>query len=63
MFDVERRLKMPLYEYICDNCKGSVTIPMTMSEHDKGTATCPRCGSSTLRPQVGTVFVQTSRKS
>jgi putative FmdB family regulatory protein len=56
-------MEMPLYEYICDNCKGPVTIAMTIREHDKGGATCPTCGSVTLRPQLGMVFVQTSRKS
>jgi putative FmdB family regulatory protein len=54
---------MPLYEYFCEKCQKEVTIPMTISQHDKGGATCPACGGSTLRPLVGTVFTQTSRKS
>jgi putative FmdB family regulatory protein len=54
---------MPLYEYLCEKCKREVTIPMTISQHDKGGAACPECGSTALRPQVGTVFTQTSRKS
>ncbi len=53
---------MPLYEYRCDSCQRDVTIPMSISEHDKGGASCPQCGGS-LRPQLGTVFTQTSRKS
>jgi len=54
---------MPLYEYYCEKCKREVTLTMTMSERDKGGAACPDCGSRSLRPLVGTVFTQTSRKS
>jgi putative FmdB family regulatory protein len=54
---------MPLYEYYCEKCKGEVTIPMTISQHDKGAAACPKCGSTQIRQLVGTIFTQTSRKS
>ena len=54
---------MPLYEYYCDKCKREVTLTMTVSEHDKGGAACPGCGNRAMRPQLGTVFTQTSRKS
>jgi putative FmdB family regulatory protein len=54
---------MPLYEYFCEKCQREVTMPMTISQHDKGGVACPQCGSTKLRPQIGTVFTQTSRKS
>ena len=54
---------MPLYEYYCDTCKREVTLTMTISEHDKGGAACPDCGGRAMRPLVGTVFTQTSKKS
>ena len=54
---------MPLYEYFCEKCQREVTIPMTIGQHEKGGVTCPQCGGSALRPQMGTVFTQTSRKS
>ena len=54
---------MPLYEYFCPSCQREVTIPMSMSEHDKGSAVCPGCGAAGLRPLVGTSFSKTSRKS
>jgi putative FmdB family regulatory protein len=54
---------MPLYQYYCDQCKREVSLTMTMSEHGKGGAACPECGSRGLRPLLGTVFTQTSRKS
>jgi putative FmdB family regulatory protein len=53
---------MPLYEYFCEKCKRELTIPMSMSEHDKG-ATCQDCGSREMRPLIGAFFSKTSRKS
>ena len=54
---------MPVYEYFCDTCQREVTVPMTMSEHDKGAPSCPQCGGKSMRAQVGTFFSKTSRKS
>jgi putative FmdB family regulatory protein len=58
-----RRMAMPIYEYFCEGCKKEVTRTMSISEHDKASATCPECGGRSLRPLVGTFFSQTSRKS
>ena len=54
---------MPLYEYYCVGCQHEVTIPMTISQHEKGGLTCPECGGTELRQLVGTFFSKTSRKS
>ncbi len=54
---------MPVYEYYCEKCNKEVSHTMSISEHDKGGAACPDCGSRSLRPLVGTIFTQTSRKS
>ena len=54
---------MPLYEYFCEGCQREVTIPMTMSEHARGTPPCPQCGGTSMRPLVGAFFSKTSRKS
>jgi putative FmdB family regulatory protein len=54
---------MPLYEYYCETCHREVTIPMSISEHDKGGATCPLCRGREIRPLLGTFFSKTSRKS
>ncbi len=54
---------MPLYEYRCDKCQRDVTIPMSISQHEKAEAACPQCGDTALRPQMSTIFTQTSRKS
>jgi putative FmdB family regulatory protein len=54
---------MPLYEYYCETCRREVTIPMSISEHDKGNAACPHCHEHNVRPLLGTFFSKTSRKS
>jgi putative FmdB family regulatory protein len=54
---------MPLYEYYCETCKREVTVPMSVSEHDKGSVTCPQCHGRDIRPLLGTFFSKTSRKS
>lgn len=54
---------MPLYEYFCQQCQREVTISMSISQHDKGEASCPQCGERRLQPLVGTFFAKTSRKS
>jgi len=38
---------MPVYEYYCDNCRRDVSIPLSISEHDKAKATCH---SAAIRP-------------
>src|SRR2546428_8833915 len=35
---------MPMYEYYCDKCERDVTVPLTISEHEKGRIKCPKCG-------------------
>lgn len=54
---------MPLYEYYCEKCQREVTVTMSLSEREKSGAACPTCGSRSMRPLVGNVFTQTSRKS
>lgn len=54
---------MPLYEYYCETCQSEVTVPMTISEHDKGGAACPRCQGRNMRALLGSFFSKTSRKS
>ena len=54
---------MPLYEFYYDKCKREVSLTMTISEHDKGNAACPQCGSRKMRQLVGTFYSKTSKKS
>ncbi len=54
---------MPVYEYYCEKCRREVVLTLSISEHAKGKAVCPKCGGASLRPLVSTFFSQTSRKS
>ncbi len=54
---------MPVYEYHCDKCDRDVTLTLTISEHEKGPVTCPKCGSKALRPLPSTIMTQTAKKS
>jgi putative FmdB family regulatory protein len=54
---------MPVYEYYCDKCQRDVEVTQSISEHGKGAAACPKCGSAALRPLMSSFFTQTSRKS
>ena len=54
---------MPVYEHACDKCKRTVTVRMSISEHEKGRAACPQCGGRTLRPLISSFLTQTSCKS
>ncbi|HEY55431.1 MAG TPA: zinc ribbon domain-containing protein [Dehalococcoidia bacterium] len=39
---------MPIYEYVCSNCKLKFELLKAMSQSDEG-ATCPSCGRSAKR--------------
>ncbi len=54
---------MPVYEYACAKCKRSVTVMMSISQHEKGRVACPKCGGKKLRPLISSFLTQTSRKS
>ncbi|MFA9434406.1 MAG: FmdB family zinc ribbon protein [Deltaproteobacteria bacterium] len=54
---------MPTYEYQCLNCKKVFTLIMSISEYEKGTVKCPKCGKGRVKQQITEFMVQTSRKS
>lgn len=34
---------MPPYEFLCENCKKSFEVTMTISERGKANPKCPKC--------------------
>jgi putative FmdB family regulatory protein len=54
---------MPVYEYYCDNCRRTMAVTLSISQHGKLAPACPQCGGKSLQPVVSTFFSQTSRKS
>jgi putative FmdB family regulatory protein len=54
---------MPVYEYHCDKCRRDVAVTLSIREHERGNAQCPKCGRKTLRPLLSAFVCQTSKKS
>jgi len=54
---------MPLYDYICKECHKKFEIALTLTEHEKASAKCPKCGSRNVEQEPAVFFAVTSRKS
>jgi putative FmdB family regulatory protein len=54
---------MPHYEYFCNSCKKTFSKMLSISEHDKGKAACPRCGSKNVEQRWSAFSAVTSKKS
>jgi len=52
---------MPRYEYRCEACGRTVTLHLTVSQHDSAPA-CPECNSKKLTQLISSFLTQTSRK-
>ena len=40
---------MPLYEYICQDCKKEFSRVLTLAEYERGEVECPHCKSKPKR--------------
>ena len=54
---------MPVYEYICNDCKKSFETVLTLAEHDKERISCPHCGSKNVEQEAAAFFAVTGKKS
>jgi len=54
---------MPIYDYICKECKKLFSLTMTMGGHDKARVACPKCKSRKVEQQLAAFFAVTSKKS
>lgn len=54
---------MPAYDYACLSCGKKFSVHMTVGDHDKHRAKCPRCGGKKLQQRVGGFFAITAKKS
>ncbi len=55
---------MPIYEYVCLDCRRRVTLFFrTFSEVETTSPVCPRCGSTHLRRRISRVAVVRSEES
>jgi putative FmdB family regulatory protein len=54
---------MPLYEFLCLDCKKKFTLALSVRDFDKRKYQCPACKSRKLDEQFTSVNVVTSKKS
>ncbi|HZY05716.1 MAG TPA: FmdB family zinc ribbon protein [Anaeromyxobacteraceae bacterium] len=55
---------MPEYAFYCRACKKPFTALMTIAQHDRGVAACPRCKQrKAVEKRLAAAFVVTARKS
>ena len=55
--------RMPVYDYICNDCHKQFETVLTLTEHDKETIICPKCGSMNVEQEMVEFFAMTSKKS
>ena len=54
---------MPIYEYVCLDCKKKFSEVKPLSEYDPKKTTCPKCNSKKVERRWSSVYVETSSKS
>ncbi len=54
---------MPIYEFVCLECKKTFDIVESIGRYDPKKVTCPDCESKHVERRLTEVFVETSRKS
>jgi len=54
---------MPIYEFICENCKKRFNVTLSISEYEKKKTECPKCKSRKVKQQISSFQTVTSKKS
>lgn len=54
---------MPVYEFVCLDCRKEFDVVKSMNEFNAKSVKCPKCGSKKLDRLWSSVFVETSKKS
>jgi putative FmdB family regulatory protein len=54
---------IPRYEFLCEKCKKSFELIMTISEREKAQVKCPTCEGTKVVPQFSGFMAQTGKKS
>jgi len=54
---------MPLYSFVCQDCKKEFTLTLSFAELERGEAQCPECGSKNVQYKIEPFFAVTSKKS
>lgn len=54
---------MPIYEYICENCRKPFSLFLSYSDYDNAVISCPDCGSANIRRKIRPIRVTTGEKA
>ncbi len=54
---------MPTYEFVCEKCKKSFRVMLSISEYEKKKYACPKCKGKKVRQQISSFQTITSKKS
>jgi putative FmdB family regulatory protein len=54
---------MPMYEFICKECKKIFKVALSLAEYQKGRVSCPKCQSKRVEQRMAAFFAVTSKKS
>lgn len=54
---------MPVYEFICNNCRKKFEVMKTIKAYDPKKVKCPKCNSKKVERLWSTVYTVTSKKS
>jgi putative FmdB family regulatory protein len=54
---------MPTYEYVCRKCNRRFEAHLTLAEHDKRKAQCPKCRTKDVQQVPEAFYAVTSKKS
>jgi putative FmdB family regulatory protein len=57
------RKPMPTYTFMCERCKKSFEVVLTVAERTAAKVACPTCGGGEVTPQMAIFTAKTSRKS
>jgi putative FmdB family regulatory protein len=54
---------MPTYEFMCESCRKSFEVALTVADRAAANVQCPTCGSGEVTPRMAIFTAKTSRKS
>ena len=58
-----RRIHMPNYEFVCNQCGHRFDVRESVARHDLHKDKCPKCGSDKVQQQFVDIQVKTSKKT
>jgi putative FmdB family regulatory protein len=54
---------MPTYAFLCQKCKKSFSLILSITEYEKKGFRCPKCGGTDVKQEITAFQTKTSKKS